>query len=459
MLRLTLLLFLIPLAASSALPEVSPQQEAVQQSVPAASQVREACCASGFTTHSWTVTIDELGDESPKTDEEFQKRLRVVWEKPNRKVDEDRHRSAKLEIAGKLSLLQADGKTLKPVDWPLPISVVLSMRPDVKPDWSRRHDRRDSLWSENLVGRELIIGVQVSPDGRSEPIPLPKKPDGTFTATFYFGEIHSVIGATKPFQVGLCLGEKKGKAVTWRNEAPILPQTVQMVEVPGPKPISRTLQLINACPTPIGWDFDPIALVRAANHLRWLGKEKSIEALREFLKLAYDTGYTRDRIDPENIDTSNQWCLATLVPVVFDDVGARDDITVCQGIPFHTVVINGTSGWPGSTRRLVDAAAQRGKLIQKPFRPADNPLEAADALFEKIGKSKDRDEGGFSNGLHEHLREQAWRAVRHLVDPVRKQSPDLRYKATWDKLKANAAQLKIRWDEEKQEYVAGGRLK
>jgi hypothetical protein len=107
----------------------------------------------------------------------------------------------------------------------------------------------------------------------------------------------------------------------WRNEAPILSQTVQMIEVPGPKPISRTLQLINACPTPIGWDFDPIALVRAANHLRSLGKEKSIEALREFLKLAYDTGYTRDRIDPENIDTSNQWCLATLVPVVFDAVG------------------------------------------------------------------------------------------------------------------------------------------
>jgi hypothetical protein len=70
---------------------------------------------------------------------------------------------------------------------------------------------------------------------------------------------------------------------------------------PGDNPLvslSKTLQLINACPTPLGWNYDPIALVRAANHLRALGKDKAIASLREFLDVAHDTGYDRDRIDP-----------------------------------------------------------------------------------------------------------------------------------------------------------------
>src|SRR5262249_25568224 len=163
---------------------------------------------------------------------------------------------------------------LKPVDWPLPVSVVLCPRPGEKPDWSRWHDRRNSLWSNNLVGRELIFGAQSAPKGGFEPIPLPKKPAGGFTASFPPGQVHSPVGATKRFRVGLCVGEKNGKMVTWRNVVPILVQTVQMVAVPGPEPLSRTLLLINACPTPVGWDFDPIALVRASNHLRSLGKDR-----------------------------------------------------------------------------------------------------------------------------------------------------------------------------------------
>jgi hypothetical protein len=411
----------------------------------------------GLTTESSSVTLKELPAEDRNLDEQQQKRLRVTWDKPKRKIDKGGRRP-RLEICGTLSLLQKDGKTLKPVDWPLPVSVVLSRWPNKKLDWSRWHDRRDSLWSDILVGRELIIGSRSTPDGGFEPIPLPKKPAGVFTGTFPLSEIHSPIGGTKSFQVGLCLGEKKGKTVTWRNVVPILPQTVEMLEVSGPKPLSRTLQFINACPTPISWDFEPIALVRAANHLKSLGKDKAIASLREFLELAYDTGYTRDRIDPENIDTSNQWCLASLVPLVFDNAGEKDDITVWQGIPFHTVVISGTSGWPSSTRPLVDAADQHGTLIEKPLRPANNPLEAADALFEKIAKPADRDLQGFGNGLRQHLREQAWRSIRHLLDRSEK-SPDLSSQAEWDKLKAKVVRLKIRWNEERQDYVAAEKPK
>jgi hypothetical protein len=381
--------------------------------------------------------------EARDLDQMEQKRLRISWDKPKRKVKNGgRYSRPELEISGKLSLLQEDGKTLKPVDWPLPVRVVLSLRPNEKPDWTRWHDRKDCTTSDTLVGWEMAF----SSEG------IPKLPPGVFIATFQLSNFPTPIGAMKPFQVGLCLGEKKGQTLTWRNRVPVLPQSVEMLEVPGPKPISRTLQLINACPTPIGWNFDSIALVRAANHLRSLGKDKAIAALREFLEVAYDTGYSRDRIDPENIDTSNQWCLASLVPLVFDGVDQDLRIGVWQGIPFHTMVIHGTSGWPPSVRPLLREAQEHGKLIQKPLRPTNDPLEAADSAFKKIvetEKQKDSEE------LLRHLRAQVWRGIRHLVDPQAKETPDLSSKPTWDKLKAKAASLKIRWDEKRQEFVAG----
>jgi hypothetical protein len=386
--------------------------------------------------------VEDLPAEDRILDQADRKRLRVTWEKPRRKVYERAsRRESCLEITGKLSLLQADGKTLKAVDWPYPIQVVITRRPNEKPDWTRWYDPRDSLSSGTLVGREFMYDT-----------PRTKKPVGVFSAGFPLSEIETAVGTTMPFQVGLSFGEKKGNMVTWSNISPILPQSVKMLDVPGPKPLSRTLQLINACPTPIDWNYDPIALVRATNHLQSLGKDKAIAAMREFLELADDPVPLRRRIDPTNIDTSNQWCLASIVPLVFDGVREREDIRVWQGIPFHTVVIRGFSRpGPVSSRPLVDEAARIGTSRKKPLRPADNPLEAADALFDKIVEEG----GGFRQERLNHLRRQAWTAIRHLVDPGGKQSPDFSSQESWDKLKAKVTQMKIRWDEKRQEYVAG----
>jgi hypothetical protein len=388
-------------------------------------------------TRTQGIESDELPVEDRKFDKEQLKRLRVTWEKPRRTVDEEGiRRRPILEITGKLSLLQADGKTLKPVDWPYPIQVVIARRPNEKLDWSRWHDETDSVSDNTLVGHEFTRGPGL----------FRRTVAGVFTTRLKLSEIHGPIGATKPYQVGLCFGEKKGKKLTWCNEAPILPQSVKMLDVAGPRPISRTLQFINACPAPLDGNFDPIALVRAANHLQSLGKDKAIAALREFLKLAYYDHAFRYCIDPENIDTSNQYCLASLVPLVFDGVPQRERIRVFEGIPFKTVGMVSIRGYgPGSTRPLVEAAAKHGKLRKKPLRPTDNPLEAADTLS---GKMADRE-------LRPNLRGQAWRAIRHLVDPDSKRPPRLSSRAEWDKLKAKAAQLKIRWDEVRQEYVAG----
>jgi ankyrin repeat protein len=378
--------------------------------------------------------IEELPQEDRTLDSEQLKRLRVSWEKPRRKIDD---KGRRLEITGKLSMLQPDGKTLRPVDWPYPIRVVITRRPSEKPDWSRFHDERDSLWEDTLVGRTID----------SEELPA-----GVFIANFDLGEIESPIGATKPFQVGLSFGEKNGNRVLWCNVAPILPQSVKMLDVSGPKFLSRTLQLINACPTPAGPVYDPIALVRATNHLQSLGKDRAIAQLREFLEHSSRTGHTRGRIDPRNIDTSNQWCLASLVPLLFEGMEPDAYFSVWRGIPFNTFFISEWKGSPGSTRPLVDRAAKGAKLWARPLRPADNPLEAADSLYLKMVQAKVRWPRW---DLREHLRGQAWQAIRHLVDTGEESSPDFLSEETWNDLKARVKRLKIRWDEERQKYVAG----
>ena len=209
--------------------------------------------------------------------------------------------------------------------------------------------------------------------------------------------------------------------------------------------------------------------MRAANHLRSLGKGKAVAALREFARIARRPGYGGDiQIDPKNIDTSNEWCLATLVPLVFEPADPNgpkvlwpeDCITVWEGIPFHNVVINGTSGSPPSMAPLVEWADLRGKVIEKPLRPTDHPLEAADGLLRQLAREGNEQARDPEGDLRRHLRFQAWRMAGPLVEPDRKKARDrfdqaFRSDEKWARLKAEAARLDLHWDEQRQEYVAG----
>jgi hypothetical protein len=160
------------------------------------------------------------------------------------------------------------------------------------------------------------------------------------------------------------------------------------------------------------------------------------------------------RIDPRNIDTSHQFCLTSLTPLLFDGLEQdAEDIKVWQGIPFSILDIRESTGTVWGTEALVGDAARQGKLRKEPLRPADNPLEAADALFLKRVQPEERKREQLALV---HLRVQAWRAIRHLVDPAGKQSPDFSSQKRWDELKARVTRMKICWDEKRQEYMARG---
>ena len=415
-----------------------------------------------------------------------QKRLTVEWAEP--KVEQEPSPLPKhvpqFIISGKLLIESEDEKERRPVDWYQPITVVLSRTHLDRPDWSNGYSEEDSVWNGGVVNRGL----------RSEQSQTKPKKNGSFKVAFRLSELRRPVGATKAFQVGLVIEDRD-----LTNAGRVLRQSIKHINITGPRKLSRTLRLINGTPSPIGCGHNPVALIQAVNHLRSLGKEEAIKALREYLEIAYDAGhyYYFDPVYPESSDTSNRWRLATLIPLVFEpektgeklpaggmevfierwksvgdgrDVNFDDQeyvlayeewvwpnnyITVWRGITFHNRYVGGYTGWPESTAYLVEWADERGKIIEGRLRPMDDPFEAAEELYSRLA---DERRAGPEKALAElrlHLRLQTWRMIAHLVEPERKRPREMFDVSDqeWFKLKSKAAQLHIRWDEDRDEYT------
>jgi hypothetical protein len=312
------------------------------------------------TKHMSASSAPAVSEKDHNRGVEERKRLRVEWEKP-RVVLGDALGNY-LDVQGKLLLTSTDGKKTTNVDWYQPIRVLLGKTEKDRPDWSAYHDSDDSVWADDVVGLS-----------------------GEFRVRFQLDQLSRPIGASKPFQIGLCLGTKVFTLFVWKNTVPILPQTVGAIEIPGSPALDETLRLINGVPSPIGWDYDPVALIRAVNHLHALGKDKSIKALREFVRLA--NVYGDSKRDAANIDTSDQQCLHLLIPLLFETIGKGRPhgtefyISVEGDIPFHNVRFGGSSGPRESTGYLVDWAEQNCRIRSKPLKPTNDPLSAVDALY------------------------------------------------------------------------------
>ena len=233
------------------------------------------------------MTIPELPTENHKLSAAERARLRVKWSKP--KIITDQGRKL-LEINGQMLLASEDGKTAKPINWPQPVLILLTRSPAERPDWSEYHRGEDTASASAVTGWKNVDGAVSGKRANGSQVPFDQQPAGEFTVYFELREIQRSVKETNAFQLGLCLGVKDGKKVSFTSYAPALTASVTTVEIQAPPKLSRTLQLINACPTPNGWDYNPVAAIRAANHLRALGKAKAVAALREFLEIARDPG-------------------------------------------------------------------------------------------------------------------------------------------------------------------------
>ena len=175
---------------------------------------------------------------------------------------------------------------------------------------------------------------------------------------------------------------------------------------------SRAFQLINKCPTALGWgkpEPNPTAIIRAINFLHSLGKQKAVSALREYTRIA----------PAEQVDEENPYCqskLSLLIPILFESTvplapnqnWPRFYISIEDEIPFHNVKFGGRFG--GSfppMRNAVDWAEHNCQLRAKPLTPRKDPFRAARTLFDRLAANGEREAP--DPGLREHLLMQARR--------------------------------------------------
>jgi hypothetical protein len=410
-------------------------------------------------------TSRQIPLETHNPDEKEQTRLRVKWDKAGVLVydgkeqvvcDPDDRRALRpdrmLAIQGQLLIEAEDGRAASPIDWVQGVRVVISRTPQARPDWNERHLQRDSVWSDGVTTN-----------------------DGRFFVIFQPDQIRRPVGRTGQFQIALSLGQKNGHTVSWKNSTPVLPQTVTTIELAGAKPISPTLQTINGAPSVREGDFNPTMLVRAVNHLHALGKERAIAELRNYLEIARQSSHvTRD---PADIDTSNHQCVLLIVRLLFEPADPADKLPglfigamspspppegkeqwplfplyVQEDIPF--LLIRGTwgTGTPRHPSRTVDWAEKFGKLREKPLRPGDDPLSAADKLL-----ATPQAQRLFQREADtELLRRQVWRMVRNLSGkPLDTKTfrpfPEYELHQDWETYEWIAN--KIRWNVDQQNYV------
>jgi len=382
-------------------------------------------------------------------------RLFVEWHEPS--VSRSLLDVPSIKLTGFLRLRSENGKNSEPVSWVQPICVGIVQEPDYKPKFDR------GLPYHAFAVDEVVVNEISDWPPRDKSLKA-----GEFVVDFPTSSIRRGIEVEREFAVAISLGSLVSGTAKWSTDAPVVRGSIGKVKVPGQLRSSPTLQKINACSNGYGWHYDPKAAVRAANELRGLGREKALKALREYLKLTgrferFGSGPT----ESERIDTADPSCVEYLVEFVFGDLRDRRDrlgeIDLYRDVPFHFVyreVIN-RIGSPDDYSEWIDRAEQSNKFITTRWRPPDDPLNVADEYFDRLkilGKYRPSESRPLRrpDGLKYHIRRQGVRLIKS--ESVLKALPTLDEKAVesdiaWQELKKAASDLRLRWDDERGEYM------
>lgn len=287
--------------------------------------------------------------------------------------------------------------------------------PKLEPDFALRvaigcEPGRDADWSAE-PGRAWLrrfnsdLGVYFGSGDRLE-VESRLAEDGGFSISFPARLLRRPVGEVSEFPVVLGVPSNRGVGISdfhLESEA--------RVRIPGPESLSLTLQRINAVRSP-GWgQHDPVALVRAVEHLRNLGQEGALSALDAYLEqLGHESFWPGWRRDPENIDTGSPACVFGIVQLLFEARPGRPapprystglllpgtspeyrswpeyPYFVVQGLPFlmgqWAESRTGPDSDPG---RALQWARDHGCLREKVLRPVGTPLDALDELEAEEG--------------------------------------------------------------------------
>lgn len=421
--------------------------------------------------------LDEwIARRTPDADERrVLEHLLVRWSEPviERRDDEG---PTSLVVEGRCVWRDEDGRE-RPLALPASMVVQVARSPGEPVSRCIWDSRFDPVASEYASFRRDAFAQIVRPEER-----------GTFQFSMLTSELRRAAGRPSSFSVGVYLPAIDPVVVgglTARIRCEPSTWTVS-----GPEPLDAEATSLNAARSS-AWvgndsDFDPIALLRAANLLRAKGKAGAIAALRSLLARsndAFDLFESIEGCDLANPETIDPIAIELLVELVFDvspahgvapryedEISKRtvadfeqgwplyalgghyiagdSPLTVIGGVPFLTVAwLGGRTGCDRSASLYLDLAECCGKLRPEMLVPPDDPTEAADELLARQAIPE-----------HDDIRGQIVRSLERSIGTVNAWSLDkwrhpMISDADWQRVREDLRRRGVHWDAERQQYV------
>ncbi len=395
-----------------------------------------------WTPREWTMSTayTEIKGYADRPDERTLNALSVDW------------RETELDAPGNFCTVRGQfrtnvkGHTLtRPIDWFQGVTVYLGTTPGARPDWSSGMDQADTVHETTVTG-----------------------PAGTFRVCFDLRKTKQDRDRAQSFQFGVALARhtvqsKTSQLIEWSSRAPAVPASVRILSIAAAPRLSRELDFINRARSWPFTDPDGVALIRAVNALRSLGKERALAVLEKYVELTRDAGYFHD---PDVVF----WIIRVLFePIRLDEripepgvavslVGRNSaeamrwsliPMALSADIPFmvgHQIGMGGVPEHPSSHIRW---ARLHGVIRDDALVPTANPLAAAEAI---LGSQRFQALDDFARSLATmSIRSQALAMVEGLLPPTG-QRDNVR-DDQWKSLLKAAAERGIHWDAKSEQFV------
>ena len=388
----------------------------------------------------WTyeVTYADIRGYADRPAEQILRGITVEWRQPE------------LDPLGNLCIIRGrlqkpgDGQTdVRPVDLFQGITVYLAMAPGAKPDWSAGMNRADALSQTAVVS-----------------------PMGEFAVRIDLREAQHDRTRRQSFQFGLALAQHNLNAenrqhLVWDSHTPVIPATVQMLDIPAAAELSHELDLINRAS---GWPFsnpNGVSLVRAVNALQRLGKQQALAILEEYVKLTSVSGYhdehqivfwiIRVLFEPIRLD---ERIPSPMIAVHLEKSPnwPLNPIAIVDDIPFMIGHPIGMGGMPEPPAAHIEWARRHGVIRDQPLKPTASPVLAARVI---LGSQAFLQLDSFSrNQATRLLRLQAVSMVEGALPPdLTRHDDGTVERRQWRALIQDAQTRPIRWDAEREAFV------
>ncbi len=234
--------------------------------------------------------------------------------------------------------------------------------------------------------------------------------------------------------------------------------------------LQRLLRLLDTSPGLFGANANPLTLIQTANTLKALGKDKALAAIAEYVRVADPWAEFGDRYRPysvllvlfnfpDNVDPGKAGGFGAIIPSRPQDphLMPRFPIVIVDGIPLLLIQGDMLAGVATPMEKILDFFRTNGLFCPQPLVPGNDPLAALNDLLNS--RQWIYDDNWTEKAI---LREQLLRLIDSVYRlPVDERGNRLPYEnpePVWEKIRADASRLKIKWDPQQQMYVfANGR--